>query len=180
MLENQIDQAERNRVLENDRRVMEQREQERRVFADDQSLPRPGTTYNQFAQSDADIPRGRFTEHERSTVVGAQPTINYPAAAAHQHDPVGQEPALGYRIDEMPALDEPSTVLLSSPVEQTCPMSDASLSPLQREDVGPFSSHPAPTDADMAAQCISQMSSSSLQGHDVRAERPPAFRRRRL
>jgi hypothetical protein len=36
--------------------------------------------------------------------VGADPFPNYPAAAAHQRDPCGQEPPLGYAIDAMPEL----------------------------------------------------------------------------
>src|SRR5215472_13995550 len=83
----------------------EEQAERRRVFAQDQSLR--GTTFHQHAQADADTPRGRFTAHERSTVVGAQPTINYPAAAAHQADPCGIEPPLGYRIDAMPELEPP-------------------------------------------------------------------------
>jgi hypothetical protein len=41
---------------------------------------------------------------------------SYPAAGAHQRDPVGTEPPLGYSVDAM--FEEPSTGFLSSPGEQ--------------------------------------------------------------
>src|SRR5215472_4151819 len=103
----------------------EEQAERRRVFAQDQSLR--GTTFHQHAQADADTPRGRFTAHERSTVVGAQPTFNYPAAAAHQADPCGIEPPLGYRIDAMPE-QEPLEVSFPSP--QATDPADAPSTPL--------------------------------------------------
>jgi hypothetical protein len=144
MLSNQEDQAERRRILENDRKVREQQREQaesRRVFAPDQSLPNPGTTFHARAQADADIPRGRFTEHERSTVIGSTPTpaTAYPAGPAWSADPGSQcvEPPLGF---DNPAL-EPSVDLeqLSSCTAQaTGPTSAAAPStPLgQRTDVG--------------------------------------------
>jgi len=98
MLENQIDQHERRAVMQNEQRV---REEQQRVFAQDQSLPKEATTMHQFAQADAETPRGRFSAVEAQVVVGANPIPNYPAAAHHQADPVGQEPPLGYAIDEL-------------------------------------------------------------------------------
>jgi hypothetical protein len=100
MLESQIDQEERRRTLQNDVRVREhQREQaERRsVFAPDQSLPNPASTFHQHALADAETPRGRFTQVETATVIGSKPEAAsaYPAAAAHQHDPVPKERTLG-------------------------------------------------------------------------------------
>jgi hypothetical protein len=138
MLSNQEDQAERRRVFENDRKVREQqREQEerRRVFAPDQSLPNPGTTFHARAQADAAMPRGRFSAVEAATVVGANPTIEYPAASAAHQIQLPDEPPLS--AWDNPALEEPSTGLLSSPVEQTGPMSDAPSTPLGQRDVGP-------------------------------------------
>jgi|SRR6516165_5965919 hypothetical protein len=130
MLENQIDQHERRAVMQNEQRV---REEQQRVFAQDQSLPKEATTMHQFAQADAETPRGRFSAVEAQVVVGANPIPNYPAAAHHQADPVGQEPPLGYAIDEL----EPA-----SPAQATGPTSDDP-SPLGR-DVGPLS-NPTPT-----------------------------------
>ena len=121
MLSSQEDQAERRRVLENDRKVREQRREQaesRRVFAADQSLPNQATTMHAFAQADAQTPRGRFSAVEAATVVGASPTIEYPAGPAWSADPGAQcvEPPLG---EDNPALEEPSPgLLLSSPGEQ--------------------------------------------------------------
>jgi hypothetical protein len=58
------------------------------------------------------MPLGRFSAVANAQVVGQG--ASYPAAGAHQRDPCGPEPPLGYAIDAM----EPSTGLLSSPVEQ--------------------------------------------------------------
>jgi hypothetical protein len=112
-----------------------QREQaeRRRVFAQDQSLPKRATTFHQFAQSDAQTPRGRFTQVDAATVVGANPTIDYPAGPAWCADPGSQcvEPPLGF---DNPAL-EPA--FLASPAQATGPTSDAPSTPLGQRDVGP-------------------------------------------
>jgi len=63
MLSSQIDQEERRRVLENDRRVRDQQ----------------GSTFHQFAQADAQIP-GRFAAFS-ATVVGSN------AGIASSHPP---------------------------------------------------------------------------------------------
>jgi hypothetical protein len=68
MLSRQEDQRERERVLRNDQRVRQEQEQGPRVFAQDQSLPRQGTTFHQHALADATMPRGRFTAVEAATV----------------------------------------------------------------------------------------------------------------
>ena len=85
----------------------------RRVFAQDQFVQRQATTMHAHAIADAAMPRGRFSAVEAVTVVGskADAASAYPPAAAHQCDPVGPEPSLGYRIDEMPT----EAALLSSP-----------------------------------------------------------------
>jgi hypothetical protein len=112
--EHQIEQAER-----------------RRVFAQDQSVQRQATTMHQFAQADAQTPRGRFSAVDAASVIGATAVPNYPAAAS-QRDPVPPENPLGYSIDAM----EPSTVS-SFPVEQTGdPTDPASTTPLAVERVG--------------------------------------------
>lgn len=112
MLENQIDQHERRAVMRNEQRV---REEQQRVFAQDQSLPCQATTMHTFAQADAQTPRGRFTQVDAATVVGANPIIDYPAGPAWCADPGSQcvEPPLGL---DNPAL-EPSTVFHASSVE---------------------------------------------------------------
>ena len=113
MLESQREQDERKRVLDN--KVQQ------------------GSTFHQHAQADADIPRGRFSAVTSATVVGSTAVPQYPAAAAHQADPCGPEPSLGYRIDEL----EPAPA-----VQATDPTSaDAPSTPLgQRADVGSLSS----------------------------------------
>jgi len=124
---------------------MEEQIERRRVFAQDQSLPNRATTFHQFAQADAQTPRGRFSAIDAATVVGANPTIDYPAGPTWSADPGAQcvEPPLGF---DNPAF-EPSTALLSSSDEATGPTSDDP-SPLGR-GVGSLSSQPnsAPADA---------------------------------
>ena len=114
---------------------MLEQEERRRVFAQDQSLPNRASTYHQHAQSDAATPRGRFSAVEAATVVGANPTIDYPAGPAWCADPGSQllEPPLGL---DNPAL-EPSTGFLSSPVEAPGPASAEAPLSGQRTDVGP-------------------------------------------
>jgi hypothetical protein len=92
----------------------EEQAERRRVFAQDQSTPNQATTMHQFAQADAQTPRGRFTAHEQSTVVGAQPTVNYPAGPAWSADPGSQcdEPPLGLDNSE-PLAVEPAGSSLS-------------------------------------------------------------------
>ena len=142
MLEKQIDQAERLETLRNDLSVQrEQRERAEppRVFAEDQSLPRQATTMLAFAQADAAEPRGRFSAVSAAYVVGSKAEIaaSYPAAAAHQADPVGQEPSLGYRIDAMPE-HEPLEVSFPSP-QATDPTSARTVPPVDAAGVGSFS-----------------------------------------
>jgi hypothetical protein len=96
MREDQIDQLERRSTLENDQRVREQAQ---------------GTTMSAFAQAESKIP-GRFEAIAAAHVVGStpDPAQAYPAASApFQADPVGTEPPLGFRIDEMPI--EPSALI---------------------------------------------------------------------
>src|SRR5438034_9273690 len=80
-----------------------QREQQERkeVLRNDLRLRQQGATFHAFAQSDAALPRGRYTSVTAENVVGAEPIIKYPAASPHQYDPCGPEPALGYSVEEM-------------------------------------------------------------------------------
>src|SRR6516225_5582907 len=68
----------------------EEQEERRRVFAPDQSLPNQASTFHQRAVADAAMPRGRFSAVEAATVVGANPTIDYPAGPAWSADPGAQ------------------------------------------------------------------------------------------
>jgi|SRR6516164_659069 hypothetical protein len=81
MLSRQEEDRERRETLLNDQRVKEQ----------------TGT----FLSHTHDDMGGRFSAVSPSYVVGSTEFAGYPAAAAHQRDPVGQEPSLGYRIDEL-------------------------------------------------------------------------------
>jgi hypothetical protein len=135
----------------------------KRVMAQDASLREQGGTFMSHAEADAATPLGRFTQVNAAKVVGSTAFPQYPAAAPHQHDPCGQEPPLGYRIDDL----EPSTVVTD--VEAHGGPADApasSLAFLSVERAGPSSS--------MAAQGKSQMSSSVRDTvEEVRLERPP-------
>jgi hypothetical protein len=121
VLSRQEEEQDRIRTLRNDLSVCQQQE-------------RSGT-YLSHTHSELG---GRYALVSPQTIVGADPIPNYPAAAAHQHDPVPQEPSLGFAIDEL----EPSTV--SCAVEATGPTSGAPSTPLGR-DVGPLSSQPTAT-----------------------------------
>ena len=81
----------------------EEQIERRRVFAQDQSLPKQATTFHQFAQADANTPRGRFSAVDAAYVIGSKPDVAgaYHPAAAHQRDPCGPEPSLGYAIDAL-------------------------------------------------------------------------------
>jgi len=58
-------------------------------------------TFQSRAVADFDIPLGRFTERERATVVGSEGAPNYPSASPPlQNDPVPDEPALGFSVDQ--------------------------------------------------------------------------------
>jgi hypothetical protein len=85
MLSSQLDQEDRKRVLDNDRRVREQT-----------------GTFMSHTHSEMG---GRFTEVGAAHIVGSTALPNYPAAAAHQADPCGLESALGYRIDALEPLN---------------------------------------------------------------------------
>lgn len=142
MLSKQEEDRERRETLLNDLKLRQQQEEPRRVFAQDQSLPNKASTFHQFAQADAQTPRGRFSAVDAASVVGANPIPNYPPAAAHQRDPCGQEPSLGYRIDEMPL--EPSSLASSSaqatdPTSADAPSTTSPGSMSERTDVGSLS-----------------------------------------
>jgi hypothetical protein len=90
MLSSQKDQHDRIETLRNDQKVRQQ--------TGDQ---RVGATFLDFAQSAInDEAGGRFARIQPQVIVGADPIPNYPAAAPHQADVVGQEPALGYSVEE--------------------------------------------------------------------------------
>ena len=117
----------------------EEQEERRRVFAQDQSLRNQGSTLHAHAVADAETPRGRYTAHERSTVIGSTGLPNYPAGPAWSADPGSQyvEPPLSF---DNPALE----LGLATEAQATGPTSaDApSLTPLSdapRAGVGSLS-----------------------------------------
>src|SRR5689334_435662 len=106
MLSGQEEQAERLDVLKNDARVR-------------------GSTFSQFAESDADTDRGRFTSHERSTVIGSSPTpaSQYPAGPAWSAVELPPEPSLSASVNDMQPTGERHEVCASIPstLGQTAP-----------------------------------------------------------
>jgi hypothetical protein len=124
MLESQREQEERRRTLQNDVRVREQ-------------------TGTFMSHTHDDIHQGRFAAIGPAVIVGSTEFPNYPAAAAHQRDPVPDEPPLSpYENDAF----EPSTSSAGCIGDADVPPSPA-LSPcLDVEPASPPSSSgdPAP------------------------------------
>jgi hypothetical protein len=91
MLSRQEEEIERREVLENDRLVREQQKQREQ-----------SGTYLSHTHVDEISGGGRYAVINPTVVTGANPTLRYPAAGPHQHDPVPTEPPLGYSVDDMP------------------------------------------------------------------------------
>ena len=91
-----------------------------------------GASFHQFAEADATIPLGRFTQVNAATVIGSTALPQYPAAAAHQRDPVPKEEPLGYRIDDLNPSDP---VELSSFTQQETPNPASAVAPSASLDV---------------------------------------------
>jgi hypothetical protein len=129
MREDQIDQAERRATLENDLRVREQ--------------SRNGETGTYLSHTHIDDAGGRFAQVNAATIVGQAPVPKYPAARAHQSDPLGAEPPLGFSVNDL----EPSAAALSAlpvAVEQPGPASRGDApsdlaAELRADDAGPLS-----------------------------------------
>jgi len=75
----------------------------------------PANTMHQHALAAAnDTAGGRYAGVNPTTVVGSEPLVKYPhASTPFQRDPVPNEPPLGYAIDEMIPIENPTGV--SSP-----------------------------------------------------------------
>ena len=127
MLENQIDQLERKRVLDNDRKVR-------------------GASMHAFAEADAAIPLGRFTQVTAATVVGStsNAAAAYPAASAAHQTELPPENPLGYAIDEMPLEPSSSVAQATDPTSTDAP-SPNPLDDVQRARVGSLSQTGDPT-----------------------------------
>jgi hypothetical protein len=96
MLSRQEEQADRLEVLENDKRVK-------------------GSTFSQFAESDA-TPLGRFSAISNPTIIGATKVPNYPAGPAWCAGDQGLEPPTGVNINEHPPVGEPHEIKASMQV----------------------------------------------------------------
>jgi len=95
MLSKQEEEQERREVLENDRKVLEQR----------------GSTYHQHGVAQADeLSQGRFAATGAPRVVGStpNPASQYPAASAAHQTELPPEQPLGYSVDDMPGLENPA------------------------------------------------------------------------
>jgi hypothetical protein len=138
MLSRQETQEERRGTLENDRRVREQ-----------------GSTFSQFAESEASEPRGRFTTHSASTVIGSTPSpaSQYPAAF-QQHDPVPDEPSLGQDVNAMEPCGE------KFEVERSLSLEPSSSFPAQRGSGCLQSQTPTPPASDTALPLAADGSSA--------------------
>jgi hypothetical protein len=118
------------------------------VLRNEQRLRNPGTTLNQFAESEANIDRGRFAAHEQSRVIGSEPLPRYPQLPASSPwagpDLVPTEPPLGYAIDELVPL-EPSPSPAQEPLGRLShaaevPSSSSQALPPLHGELGSFSS----------------------------------------
>jgi hypothetical protein len=100
MLSKQEEEQERREVLENDRKVLEQR----------------CSTFHAHAQAQADeMSQGRFAAIGAPRVVGStpNPAAQYPAASSAHQIELPPEQAFGYSVDDMPELENPAAVSAS-------------------------------------------------------------------
>jgi hypothetical protein len=71
--------------------------------------PPQGTTLHQHGVTAAgDEVGGRFAARGSPTVIGTEPTPQYPAAGSHQRDPSPDEPGLGYSVDQVEPIENPA------------------------------------------------------------------------
>jgi len=105
--------------------------EKRRIIREQQQQ---GATFHQHAQAQADeMSQGRFAATGTPIVTGATPVPKYPAAGAHQADPVGTEPPLAFSVDQVepiepsaaPPVEDPTgCVSVSLPVEPGAPAAE--------------------------------------------------------
>ena len=102
---NDATQAERRRILENDRKA---------------------STYSRVAQSEAeDLAGGRYAAMGKPSVTGSTPAIRYPAQPPNSpwhHDPLPPEPPLGIDVNAMEPVCEAH--------ERTEPAQSAAINPV--------------------------------------------------
>jgi hypothetical protein len=121
MLSSQEEQREREATLRNDASVREQQKQQ------EQSQREQTGTFFSHTHADEITGGGRFASVSPVTVVGSTEATRYPAAAAHQADPCGPEPPLGYDVNEMAPLEpiEPSAASMPSAEQLGAPVLEA-------------------------------------------------------
>jgi hypothetical protein len=111
------------------------------VLRNDQRLRNQGSTFHQFATSDANEDRGASISNPN--VIGAKPSAatQYPAAADWTRDPVPKENQLGVDINEMPTCGEPhelrASVSLGSPSLLSSTQATSGSAPTPLADAGP-------------------------------------------
>jgi hypothetical protein len=139
----------------------EEQRDRREVMRQDADLRKQqASTLHGFAQADAEVPRGRFTSVTAENVVGAEPTIKYPAAASPWQGPdlVGDEPPLSF---DNPALEP-------APAQATGEPTAPSPTPGDVEPVG----------SPLSSGGLTSAAPSTLPLGDVqRGVRPSTFRR---
>jgi hypothetical protein len=96
----QEEQADRRKYLENEKRLREQ------------GTTEPKSTYASFAEAFADEDRGgRFKAVNQTIHTAATPVYpEQPPNSPFHHDPVPDEPPLGFSINEAPVVGEPHEV----------------------------------------------------------------------
>jgi hypothetical protein len=144
MLSKHEEQAERLDVLENEKRLKRGSPLSKGTSA------RGGSTFLSHTHNDIG---GRFAAISSPVVVGEKKIPQYPAAYL-QHDPVPDEPSLGYRINDLNPTDPPaepsdlapavSPSVVQGSVElepssnpaQATPSSSSQVPPLANEELG--------------------------------------------
>jgi hypothetical protein len=93
----------------------EEQEERLEILRNDQRLRNQGSTFSQFAASEAAEDRGRFTAHDTATVIGGTPTPApvYPPAADWTRDPVPKEAQLGFSVNDLEVCGQPFEVKAS-------------------------------------------------------------------
>jgi hypothetical protein len=140
MLSKQEEEQERRETLENDLRVLRER----------------GSTFQQHAQAQAnELSGGRFAATGSPRVVGsvANASSQYPAASSEVQTELPPEQPLGYSVDDMPGLENPTGVSVSPPVATGAPAVDGAppseLGPPLAEGVEPDAgAPPSPAERD--------------------------------
>jgi hypothetical protein len=131
-------------------------EEKREVLANERRLRNPGTTFSQFAQSEAAEGRGRFTAHEQSKVVGSEPLPRYPQLPASSPwagpDLVPTEPVLGVDINEMEPVGQPHELKASRAVLEPLPPAQEPLDRVMTAKATPSASEKSPLGAEGFSQ----------------------------